>query len=48
MIFQHSVLAAEMACAEAAVADDALGGVFAVFVGAADFFGWHAAFYGEG
>lgn len=39
MIFQHTVLAAEMSGAEGAVANYALGGLFAVGECAADFFG---------
>ena len=45
--FQHAVLAAEVAGAEAAVADDALRGIAAVLEAAADLFGCAAA-DGEG
>jgi len=45
MVLQHPVLAAEMSGAEAAISDDALGGVLAVFEGAADLLGGHAASY---
>ena len=34
MVLQHAVHAAEMALAETAIADDALGGGFTVFEGA--------------
>lgn len=37
VILQHAMSAAVMSVAETAVADDALRGVFAVFVSAADF-----------
>lgn len=47
MVFEESVLAAEMAVAEAAVADDALSLVFAVLETAADLLGRHAAANGE-
>ena len=48
VILQHTVLAAEVALAEAAVADDALRGFFAVFEGATNFLGGHSAEDGEG
>ena len=43
MRFQHAVLAAEVARAEAAVADDALRGIAAVLEAAANLFGCAAA-----
>jgi len=43
VILQQTMLATVMAVAEAAVADDALGTLFAVLVCAADLLGWHAA-----
>jgi hypothetical protein len=43
VVLEQAVLAAEMAGAEAAVADDALGGVLALLEGAADLLGRHAA-----
>lgn len=48
VIFQHAVVAAKVALAEGAVADDALRGGFAVFEGAFDLLGRHAAADGEG
>lgn len=39
MVFQHAVLAAELALAEGALADDLLGGFLAVFERAAGFLG---------
>ena len=47
MVLQHAMLGTEMTRAESAVPDNALGGVFAVFEGAADFLGGHAAADGE-
>ena len=41
------MLAAEMAVAEAAVADDALRLFAAIFEAATDLLGWHAATDGE-
>ena len=43
MIFQHAMLAAEMALAKPAVADDPLRRVLAIFEVAFYFLGWHAA-----
>ena len=43
VILQHAVFAAEVAGAEAAVPDDALGRFLAVFERAADLLGRHAA-----
>lgn len=40
MGFEHAMLAAELAVAEAAVTDDALGEFFAFLEGAAWFSGW--------
>jgi len=45
MVLQHPVLSAEMSGAEAAIADNALGSVPAVFEGAAHLFGGHATSY---
>lgn len=39
VIFQHAMFAAELALAERAVADDALGRIFAILESAADLFG---------
>lgn len=41
MVLEQAVLAAEVAIAEAAVADDALGGLLALLGGAADALGRH-------
>jgi hypothetical protein len=43
VIFQHSMLPAEVAGAETAVADDSLGGLLTFFEAASDFLGWHSA-----
>ena len=48
MILQHSVLTAEMSGAEAAIADNALSSVLAVFEGTAHFLGRHATSYRRG
>jgi len=48
MRLQHAVLAAKMALAEAAVADDALCGVLAVLEATADLPGRRAAAHGQG
>jgi len=48
MILQHSVLAAEMSGAEAAITNNALSSVLAVFEGAAHFLGRHATAYRRG
>lgn len=50
VVLQHTVLAAEVTGAEAAVADYPLCGVLAVLECTADLFGWHAAaqWQGEG
>ena len=47
MIFQHAVLGAEVAGAEAAVSDNALSRILALFEGAADFLGGQPASEGE-
>ena len=43
MVLQHAVLAAKVALAEVAVANDALRDLSAVAEGATDLLGWHAA-----
>lgn len=48
MVLEQPVLATVVAVAEAAVADDALGALPAVLVGAADLLGGHAAEEREG
>ena len=47
VILQHAMLAAVVAGAEAAVANDALGLLLAVLEAAADLLGWHAASHGQ-
>lgn len=47
VVLEQAVLPAEVARAEAAVADDALGGVLALLEGAPDLLGGHAAAQGE-
>lgn len=48
VVFQHAMLAAVVAVAETAVADDALRRLFAILVRATDFSRRHAAAEGEG
>ena len=48
VVLEQAVLAAVVARAEAAVADDALGGVLALLERAADLLGGHAAAHGQG
>jgi len=48
MILQHAMFPTIMAVAKTAIPDDALRPFLAVFEGAADFLGGHAAEEGEG
>ncbi len=48
MILQHAMFPTIMPVAKTAIPDDALGPLLAVFEGAADFLGGHAAEEGEG
>jgi hypothetical protein len=43
VILQQAVLATVVSVAKPTVADDSLGSLLAVFVGATDFLGWHAS-----
>ena len=47
VVLQQAVLPAKVSAAEPAVADDALRGVFAIFVAAADLLGGHPAAQGQ-
>ena len=48
VVLEQPVLPAEMPVAEAAIADDALGGVLALLVAAADLLRWHPAAQRQG
>jgi len=48
VVLQQAVLATVVPVAESTVADDSLGSLFAVLVGAADLLGGHAASKGHG
>lgn len=48
VVLEHAVLAAVVAAAEAAVADNGLCAILAVLEGAADLLGRHAAAQGQG